>query len=108
MIITFEPTLVQFLTLLVSFALPVLVGLVTKQTTHAGLKAVLLATLSLIAGVASEALAAAQQGEAFDFFASVYSFAGVFIVAVATHYGVWKPTGVSAAAQAVGDGSHRA
>lgn len=102
MIVTFEPTLIQFLTLLVSFLLPVLVGLVTKTTTSPGAKAVLLAALSLVAGVVSQALAAANEGVQFDLFASIYSFAGVFIVAVATHFGVWKPTGVAEKAQEVG------
>lgn len=30
---------------------------------------------------------------------ALVSWAGVFIVAVATHYGHWKPTGVSVKAQ---------
>jgi len=52
--------------------------------------------------VIGEAIAAATAGQSFDIFASLYSFAGVFIVAVASHYGFWKPTGVSDAVQAVG------
>jgi hypothetical protein len=106
-IVTFEPSLVQILTLVSSFGIPVLVGLVTQKTTNSGLKATLLAALSLAAGVIGEAITAATAGTAFDVFASLYSFAGVFIVAVASHYGFWKPTGVSDAVQAVG-AKHRA
>jgi hypothetical protein len=101
-IVTFEPSLIQILTLISSFGIPVFVGLVTQKTTNAGIKATLLAGLSLVAGVLGEAIAAATSGATFDIFASIYSFAGVFIVAVASHYGFWKPTGVSAAVQSVG------
>lgn len=106
MVVTFEPSLVQVLTLLASFGIPVLVGLVTKATTNGGVKATLLAALALVSGVVSEAITAATAGQTFDLFASIYGFAGVFIVAVASHYGLWKPTGVSASVQAVGDNKH--
>lgn len=102
MVVTFEPTIVQLLTLLASFGIPVLVGFVTKETTNAGLKATLLAALALVAGVVSEAVDAATAGTAFDLFGSIYSFAGAFIVAVASHYGFWKPTGVSEKVQNTG------
>lgn len=102
MIVTFEPSLVQILTLISSFGIPVLVGLVTQKTTNSGLKATLLAALSLAAGVIGEAISAATSGTQFDLFASLYSFAGVFIVAVASHYGFWRPTGVTEKVQAIG------
>jgi hypothetical protein len=102
MIVTFEPTIVQVLTLLAGFGIPVLVGLVTKFSTSGAVKAVLLAALALIAGVVAEAITAAQAEEAFDIFGSIYGFAGTFIVAVAAHFGIWKPTGVTDKVQSIG------
>jgi hypothetical protein len=101
-IVTFQPSLIQILTLVSSFGIPVLVGLVTQKTTNSGLKATLLAALSLAAGVIGEAITAATSGTQFDVFASLYSFAGVFIVAVASHYGFWRPTGVTEKVQSIG------
>lgn len=91
---------VQFV---VAFVLPVLVGLVTKQVTHAGVKAALLAGLTLVSSVLvglGEALAA---GEVFNLGSALLAALPAFVVAVASHYGLWKPTGVSARVQAVGE-----
>ncbi|HRD17078.1 MAG TPA: hypothetical protein PK181_09640 [Methanothrix soehngenii] len=81
--------------LVVAVVLPVLVGLVTKEVTSSGVKAVLLAALSALAGLgtayvnsngvlSTEALQGAVE---------------YFVIAVATYYGIWKPTGVAAKAQ---------
>lgn len=106
MVVTFEPSLTQLLTLVYAFGIPVLVGLVTKYSTSGAVKAVLLAGLSLVGGVVSDAIAAATAGTQFDLFGSLYAFGTIFIVATASHFGLWKPTGVSAAVQSVGSGEH--
>jgi FtsH-binding integral membrane protein len=86
--------------LLVSVVLPVLVGLVTTRVTHAGLKAVLLLALSGVTGFVTEYVGPHDAGY------SVASAAVLALVsfgtAVLAHFGLWKPTGVSGAAQAVG------
>lgn len=90
--------------------LPVLVGLVTTKVTAGGLKAVLLAALSIVTTVLTAALSAWSAGEAFDLIATVPASLATFTIAVATHYGLWKPTGVSETVAEIGvtEGAHRA
>lgn len=88
---------VAFLTLLVTVLLPVVVGLVTKASTSSGVKAVLLAVLAAVTGVASALIQAGDEGV--DLYPLLLSAISVFVIAVASHYGLWKPVGASAAAQ---------
>jgi|GEM_PF-3263642 len=104
--VLFQPDLLGALTFLISFLLPLLVGLITTKVTSAGVKAVLLAAASLITSVATSWAAALQSNQPFDLWTALLTFGGVFVVAVASHFGVWKPVGASAAAQAVGAGEH--
>lgn len=99
--VLFNPSneLVAFLTLLVTVLLPVLVGLVTKVSTSSSVKALLLAALSAVTGVASALIQANEAGRSVDLYPLALSAVSVFVVAVATHYGLWKPTYVTAAAQ---------
>lgn len=99
----FNPSdeLVAFLTLLVTVLLPVMVGLVTKASTSSSVKAVLLAVLSAVTGVASALIQANDAGKSVDLYPLALSAVSVFVVAVATHYGLWKPTEVSATAQSM-------
>jgi hypothetical protein len=89
-----------WLGLLVSVVLPVLVGLVTTRVTHAGLKAVLLLALSGVTGFVTEYAGPHDAGYSVGTAAVLALVA--FGVAVLAHFGLWKPTGVSSAAQAVG------
>lgn len=88
--------------LLVAFVLPVAVGLVTTRVTSAGKKAWLLALLSLITSVLIELARAITESVTFDVGVALLAALPAFVVSVATHYGLWKPTGVSAAAQDIG------
>ncbi|MFD9444937.1 hypothetical protein [Streptomyces sp. NPDC060001] len=91
--------------LLISVVLPVLVGLVTKQVTHPGVKAVLLLALSTLNGFLVEF---ANPGPDYDFGTAVVLSMVAFAVGVLSHFGLWKPTGVSGKAQAsLGGGSPR-
>lgn len=91
--------------LLISVVLPVLVGLVTKQVTHAGFKAVLLLALSTLNGFLVEY---ANPGPGYDFGTAVILTLVAFAVGVLSHFGLWKPTGVSGKAQsALGGGAPR-
>lgn len=94
----------QVVGLLVSTVLPILVGLVTKATTHPGVKAILLAGLSAVDGLGSQALAAHSHGVDYDLGQGLLLAFTAFIVAVAMHYGLWRPTTVSAKVQAIGSG----
>lgn len=94
----------QVLSLLVGIILPILVGIVTKTTTHAGAKAVLLALLSAVSGLLSEYMAG---GDGFNWATAAITWLGTFLVAVATHFGFWKPTGISGAVQNIGSPGRR-
>ncbi|ACY35933.1 hypothetical protein CMP1-37 [Clavibacter phage CMP1] len=100
--VTFEPSWIQLISLLTGLVLPLLVGLVTTKVVSAGKKAVLLAVLAFVASILTELLSAIQAGEVFDLAASLYLGIQTLVVAVAIHYGLWKPTGASAALQNVG------
>jgi hypothetical protein len=96
--IVFHPTLLQGLTLVVSVLLPIIVGLVTTKVTSPTAKALLLLGLSLITSLVSAWILAVQSGNAFDLWSALYTSGTVFIIAVASHFGLWRPTGVSAVA----------
>ena len=91
--------------LTISVVLPVLVGLVTKRITHAGIKAVLLLALSILNGFLVEF---ANPGPDWDFGTAVVLSLVAFAVGVLSHFGLWKPVGVSDKAQgALGGGTPR-
>lgn len=92
----------QVVGLLVSVILPVIVGLVTKTVTSGGTKAVLLALFAAIDGLGSQALAAHSNNVDYDLGQGLLLAFTAFVVAVAMHFGLWKPTLVSAKAQAIG------
>lgn len=74
--------------------IPALVALLTKSGAHPGIKAVLNALLTAIAGVVS--LAIIDEGQ-IVFSQALSSIAMVWFSSVATHYGLLRPTGVSRA-----------
>lgn len=94
----------QMLSLLIGVVLPILVGIVTKVTTHPGAKAVLLALLSAVSGFLTEWAGT----DAFNWASALITWLGTFMVAVAVHFGVWKPTGITAAVQGIGVTDRRA
>lgn len=91
---------IQFL---VAFILPVLVGLVTTRATSGGVKAWALAGLTLVTSLLVEAGRALGSGEVYDLGVALLTALPAFVVSVASHYGLLKPTGISEAAQRVGE-----
>lgn len=91
----------QAISLMIGVILPILVGLVTTRVTASGTKAVLLAILSIVTSMLTEILEAINTGTVFDFGVFLITAIGTFVIAVATHYGLWKPTTVSEKAQNV-------
>lgn len=87
--------------LLVSTVLPILVGLVTTRVTDGRIKAILLAALAAVIGLGTELLASIQTGTTYDLGQGLLLALTSFLVAVAMHFGLWKPTGVAGAAQNV-------
>ena len=103
--ISFTPDLPLILWLLTAVVLPILVGLVTTKATSPARKAIYLAVLAFVAGLLSQLLAAIEAGVTYDLFAGLVQGLATFLIAVALYFGLWKPTGVTSAAQAVG-GKH--
>ena len=100
--ITFDFNIIDVVgTFVLPVLLPLLVGLVTTKVTSSNRKAVLLAGLSLVTSLLTQALAAWQGGTAYDLWAGLVGTVPTFVIAVATHYGLWKPTGTSDAVQSV-------
>ena len=86
----------EIIGLVVTLVLPVLVGLVTTRVTSASKKAVLLLALTAANGFLVElGNAGSDYNVANGLFYTVVSF----ITAVAMHFGLLKPTGVSGKAQ---------
>lgn len=92
----------QVVGLLVSTILPIIVGLVTKITTTPATRAILLALLSAVDGLGSQALAAHSNGVDYDLGQGLLLAFTAFVVAVAMHFGLWRPTLVSQKAIMVG------
>lgn len=86
---------VQLASLFIGVALPILVGLVTHNNMPAAVRPVLLALLSAVSGFATEFIGVNERGEDFNLVAALTTWLTTFVVAVATHYGFWKPTGVA-------------
>jgi hypothetical protein len=86
-----------WLGLLVSVVLPVLVGLVTTRVTNAGIKAVLLLALSTATGLVTEYAGPHDAGYSVGT-AAVLALVS-FGTGVLSHFGFWKPVGVSGRAQ---------
>ena len=86
-----------WLGLLVSVVLPVLVGLVTTRVTNAGVKAVLLLALSTATGFVTEYAGPHDAGYSVGT-AAVLALVS-FGTGVLSHFGFWKPVGVSGRVQ---------
>lgn len=94
--VTFQP---NWLGLLIGVILPILVGLVTKSTTDASVKAVLLLFLTAVNGFLTEYVNAATSSANYDWQTALYTWGGSFVLAVAMHFGVYKSSGITDWAQ---------
>jgi hypothetical protein len=99
--------LYQWLNIVVSIVLPLLVGLLTKQSWNRNLKAVLLLAVAAISAGVTDLITA---GSLDDWKMILQQTIINWLVAVAVHYHVWKPTGVSATVAEIGvtDDGHQA
>jgi hypothetical protein len=74
---------------------PILVGLVTKLRASPAFKSVANAVLSAVAGAVGAASAAGDWSwETFGL-----AWGSAWAVSIASHYGLWKPTGATSAVQ---------
>lgn len=91
-----------WLGLLISVALPVLVGLVTTRVTSAGTKGVLLLALSTLNGFLVELAEALNSGTTYDVGTAAVASLVSFGIGVLMHFGLYKPIGLSTKAQDAG------
>jgi len=96
---TLDP--ISIIQLILTVVMPIAVGLVTTRTTSGAVKAWLLAAFTLVASILTELAAALSQHVPFDLGVALIATVPSFVISVAMYYGLWKPTGVGAAAQNV-------
>lgn len=87
---------ITWLSLLATVILPQIVALATARLAHSGLKAGVLAVLTLATTAANELLANDGTGT-FDTSSWLATALGVFLGAVGMHYGLLKPINVTGA-----------
>lgn len=88
----------MLVTVLIGLIGPIAVGLVTKTSTSSAVKAVLLLTIAALVGV-GQGFIDTPAGEVWNWQIAVFNAAVAWVAAVSTHFGLYKPTGVSDAAQ---------
>lgn len=86
----------QYLSALVGVVLPILVALVTKVSTSATAKSLLLLVLSGVSGFLTEAMSAN-----FMWQQALFGTVLTFVIGTAMLFGLWKPTGVDSKAKNV-------
>jgi hypothetical protein len=91
--------LAYWLGLLIGVVLPILVGLVTTKVTSATVKAVLLLFFTALDGFLVEL---SNHPHGYSLGAAVVNWLVYFAIGVAMHFGLYKPTGMSAQAQLFG------
>jgi len=95
----FQPDLGGLLSLVITVLLPIVVALITKRSQPAAVKAVLLLLFSAISTFLQAWVASLQAGESFVWTVVAYNVVVNFVLAIAIHFGLWKPTGATDTAQ---------
>jgi hypothetical protein len=91
--------LAYWLGLLIAVVVPMLVGLATTRVTSAAVKAVVLLFLTALNGFLVEL---SNHPHGYSLGRAVILWLVYFAISVAMHFGLYKPTGMSAQAQAFG------
>jgi hypothetical protein len=94
------PELADAVQIVVTVALPLLVGWLTRREFQH--KALVLLGLAAVTGLGSELLATLQAGAVFNFTDGLIRAVLSFGAAVLLHYGLYKPEGTAAAVQRLG------
>lgn len=88
-------SLAQLISMLVGVALPILVAVITDRAASGAAKAVTLLALAAVSSFLTELLTALNSTATFDWSQAAFGVLTTFIVAVASHFGLWKPVGAS-------------
>jgi hypothetical protein len=87
----------QIVSLLVAVVAPLVVGLLTKSSTSKNIKAIALAAIAAAIGVANGFLATPH--DKWSWSVAIVNGVIAWVVAVAVHFGFWKPVGATEVAQ---------
>lgn len=85
----------QWLTWVINFVLPAIVAFVTARNATPGVKAVVLAVLSILTGVIVSYVHALNAGLPFDWQNTLLTIVSGYVVAIVTHTGFLKPLAVT-------------
>jgi hypothetical protein len=85
----------QWLSLAINVLLPIVVALVTSRVADGAVKALVLLVLSALATYLVAILASVEAGTAVDWSQTTFTALVGLVVAVSSHFGVWKPTGLT-------------
>lgn len=91
------------ISLLIGVGLPLAVGLMTKRSMNAGLKAAILAALSAVSSVLTQWAQALNDHQQFAWQAAVAGALVTWVTGELTYFKVWKPSGIAATVQAKGN-----
>lgn len=83
------------ISMIIGIGLPALVGLITHEKIPSAVKAVLLLTASAITGLLTQWLTALNSNVHFAWQAAVFTALATYVTAVAAHFGLLIPTGVT-------------
>lgn len=100
--IEFEINWVQAITALLGIVFPLLVALVTKRITSSKTKGLLLAGISVVAGLLAEISTALTTGAAFDPLNWLIVTLAALVAGQVTYDAIWKPVGATRSLQEVG------
>jgi hypothetical protein len=88
-------SLAQWLNAGVGVILPIVVALITSRVADGAVKALVLLALAAVSGYLISWLDATNSGVAFDFSQASFTAVLGFVVAVASHFGLWKPAALT-------------
>lgn len=98
----FDPSPIGLLSLAINFVLPLIVGLVTKQSWSKTVKGVVLLFVAFVKTVLVAWLVALNAGQPFNLTMVLYTTLFNFAIAVAAYFGLLKDTPLANAAQRAG------
>lgn len=91
----------QWINVAVNTLLPIVVALITARIADGAVKALVLLALSAVSGFLTSALAAVELGVPFAWDQAAFTVLLGYVVAVASHFGLWKPAAVTGSGGAV-------
>ena len=94
---------IQLIAMLLGIVFPLLVALVTKRVTSSKTKGLLLASISVMAGLLAEVSTALTTGTSFDPVNWLVVTLTALVAGQTTYSAIWKPTGTTKALQRVGE-----